>query len=630
MDVTVKVNIDERRFKRKPTRPEIGAIINRMTTPKDLTVRKLAELLGSGCSCRPGAIRGTKAVGFISQQVILIDFDNDEAEKITPGAAVARAKQAGLSPCFGYETHRSTAEQVRFRLAFCLNRPITDRVQRDRAYNCLYTVFLGVACDDCSDTARIFLGGHTGLIYEDFGAMVDAEKLLAMPFDEETDAKQAEKRKTDAEGTSQKRQGNAGRKAGGIPDASEAVQAIKARDAEGLKKVLNRKPKVFRGSQKFFWYLYREIDFAELLGVKPGENFSCLFHDDENPSANVFRTGEGVWKYHCFGCGETLNLKQFVEKLGGFTSEAEALEFIRVAFNLDIRLTDWAQGQRTNIENIVSCLQRTDENGFVNLCPIAAHNTRHAVSFYLCVLKIAEGTLSPDRIDRKDGSGQIVFGLSARQLAGEAGKKSPGKANCYLKMLVYHGLLRIVPDEEVPLKLLQMAWAEQRKGKGDGKRNRVTFYSVPDWNEATLKEVEAAGERWKRNGYRLASISYEGFLRTEGPEVATHLYPTSQVKRKDGTMLIQGTSKESDAKHDELRQIISDLINSQGYCTEAQVVELASNSRALNDLQLKRSLTDICNEGGLTRCRATNKLKERFGIPGDRYSHPYIIFGEED
>lgn len=42
---------------------------------------------------------------------------------------------------------------------------------------------------------------------------------------------------------------------------------------------------------------------------------NCLWHDDTNPSLSLYKASDGAWMFHCFGCGESGNIFQIVQKL---------------------------------------------------------------------------------------------------------------------------------------------------------------------------------------------------------------------------------------------------------------------------------------------------------------------------
>lgn len=63
---------------------------------------------------------------------------------------------------------------------------------------------------------------------------------------------------------------------------------------------------------------------------------ACPFHKDDTPSFKVYQK-DGIWLSHCFGCGLTLNVFQFIEKFDGIGFDA-AVEKAKAEFQ-------WEEGR---------------------------------------------------------------------------------------------------------------------------------------------------------------------------------------------------------------------------------------------------------------------------------------------
>lgn len=603
-----------------------------LNRPAEIEVEVLANSLVNGCNCRASAVNGRNDCDFVSQQLFLFDFDNTDRKKkpfppykqIRPEQAIEIAKKNGLKPCFAYYTHSHTEEIPKFRLAFLTDRPIVDDSDRKSIFDMVFGCFGSLADTSCRNKARIFYGSNAGtLIYADFKAVNSLNDILSR-----TKAKAPKtanmKAKQSTSGSRASRP-----KAPLVTASGGNIEAIKNHDIEYLKsRIGNPKKIVFDTRKEFFDYLYKEIDLAELLEVEEKQKFRCIMpgHKDSNPSANVFREKYGYWKYKCFSCGAVLNTKQIIELLGDFDSEYKALKFIKAIYNIDIKITEWSQEQIENIDRISNCISECDEESFSVLCPTANSTIRNAKGIYSQILTIARNTIYPERTA---DNGNIIFYMSVRQLA-KASKKASGKSSVdkvskYLKMLIYHKMLEIVPDEDVPQQFLNKAI----KQRGNENHKHTNFYSIPSWVFQRILTIEAQGQKWKENNYRLNGISYEMFYRNE-PEVAKELYPQyAKIHTKNGQVIDRTTTKEQNQRHEEIQNIILSLITEKGYCTEAEVIAEAGRYKKSTDIQIKRSLTDIMACNCLKKARATNELKERFGIKADRYSHPMIIYPEE-
>lgn len=610
-------NVDTVKYSTKPSGNETAIIQNRMTRPRHIELPRLADRIASGCTFRCSAVEGNDDSEWQSQQLYGLDFDN-KGKYITLDDAIRIAKDHGIPPVIVYETFGSEANHQRFRMLFCTATATNDIRVRNRVQRYLETVFSGYIDESTTNPARLFYGTDKGIIYADYDARINLKTVLEATTEEPIGSRT----KADI-----RQNGN--------------VDAIRNHDAEYLRKVLNRPKRIFENRSQFYDYLYHEANLAELLGVPERKNFRCFFHDDRKPSASVFQENKfGIWKYHCFSgnCktnGKNLNIKQVVELLGGFKSEYQALEFIKSIYNCEIEVTEWAKEQTENIDLIISSLNNSD-SAFEEICPTASSNISRYKGVFTAILCVARESIFPD-VTSADGN--IIFYLSARQLAKRLGKSNPTKINNYIKMLAYHGLLEILPDDQIPKAYLKKALAWSENG-----HNHIQFYRVPSWVIQQLQIIERQGVKWKEHRYRVNGISYEMFLRSEGKDIAKKLYPqTSCYTDVKGKVHQKKTTKQADELHLIIAETLLDQIERQGYSTEKELfyAVLKSNRiRKMNreaetrigynivDRQIKRSMTEILDSYGLKKVRANNRLKEQFGIISTGY--PAVIIKEAD
>lgn len=622
----------ERRTK-KPTNSETRIIQNRCRTPAEIEVRDLIQLIEDGGTFRACAVSGSEDAGFISSQLLVYDFDNDRpdpndhrkhiplpvSEQLTLEGAVQLAKGAEFPPCFAYRTHSAKRLHDKHRLVFVLNRPVTDPDQWEHCYKRVAAVFQGYTDPSCTNPSRLFFGTNRRADYIDLTAVLNADTLLAdyQPRIQEKAPKKEQKRPQGHKNT---------KHTGGT--AEDVIQAIVRHDPEPIRRRTGRTEQiVFQTRGELYGYLNQEIDLADLFSVTEGKPFSCIFpeHEDIHPSASVFRTASGVWLYKCQSSdkcptqGKALTLKRLVELLGGFRSEYRCLEFLQTAFNLTVAESEYSKEQRENIDLIIDTLTNTTEQGFASLCPTAEKNIRHCKLLFVQALYIAKKAIRPDR-PRQDG--ELLFYMSVRQLAKACDKRSIDKVSKHLKILLYHGLLEIVPLEEVPEYFRNKAIQGQKNGQ-----NTISFYRVPSWVTAKLIEIERQGQKWKANGYRVNGISYEVFYRTEGLETAKKLYPQIAILRdQDGNLVQRKPTYGAERRHAHVEAILLQNIEQYGYCTEKTILHELERTTGtkLADAQIKRSITDLINAYNLTKARANKALKEQYGITAKGY--PNIIY----
>lgn len=611
------------RFKDKPQGKQCGWV-QKSLTQVNITIENLADALIHGASFKPGVLAGgNKAKNWIEQQLFGLDFDDG----IRIEEAYNKVISLGITPCFMYTTFSHKEEHHKFRMIFCNDTVITDGNIRDKLQATLMGIIGGID-EVCFNRDRLFFGGkgHT-VLYPDYDTRINAESIIEKYWNDDfeqyiSNAKPKSKKKKDSTAASKKNK-----------DADTAkecttyenlnVKAIKEHDIEYLRKVLAHDSIEFENKNEFWDYIYSELDIAELIDIDDPRSFCCVLHDDHNPSANIFTTQNGVQKYRCCSENLTLNIKQLIELLGDFKSEYKAIQFIMNIYNLSIKESQWSIEQRENIDLMISNITL---NKFKELCPQADKNIKYAKDTFLMMLSIARNNVYSEKFSNDDG--EIVFFVTNKKLADYLGKgnsqKKIDKVSKYIKMLIYHDLIRILDDDKIPKELLFKAIKYSGTDKRQG--NHVSFYTIPSWIIQQLSTIESNGVRWKERGYRIAGVSFDMFYRSEGFDVAASMYPQYKKKKNEyGEIVDRTTSKASDERTLKISEIILQCIQRKGYCTEKEVVYILGNKYRyeVTETQIKRSLNEIMDLYGLKKVKANKALKEQYHIKSDGY--PNII-----
>ena len=606
------------RFKDKPQGKQCGWV-QKSLTQVNITIENLADALVHGASFKPGVLAGgNKAENWIEQQLFGLDFD----DSIRIEEAYNKVISLGITPCFMYTTFSHKEEHHKFRMIFCNDTVITDGNIRDRLQATLMGIIGGID-EVCFNRDRLFFGGkgHT-VLYPDYDTRINAESILEKYWNDDfkqyiSNAKPKSKKKKDSTAASIKNKGTDTAKERSTYENLN-VKAIKEHDIEYLRKVLAHDPIEFENKNEFWNYIYSELDIAELIDIDDPRSFCCVLHDDHNPSANIFTTQNGVQKYRCCSENLTLNIKQLIELLGDFKSEYKAIQFIMNIYNLSIKESQWSIEQRENIDLMISNITL---NKFKELCPQADKNIKYAKDTFLMMLSIARNNIYSEKFSNNDG--EIVFYVTNKKLSEYLGKsnsqKKIDKVSKYVKMLVYHDLIRILDNDQIPKELLKNALKYT-----NGNKNRANFYAIPSWVIQQLSTIENNGVRWKEKGYRIAGVSFDMFYRSEGFDVAASIYPQKK-KNEYGEIVDRSTTKASDERTLKISEIILQCIQRKGYCTEKEVVYILGNKYRyeVTETQIKRSLNEIMDLYGLKKVKANKALKEQYHIKSDGY--PNII-----
>lgn len=141
----IRVHIDPKGYDEKPSGKEIGGIKSRLqkgTSPSLVTLEELVQKIETGHSVSPGIMEGMSAKNWKEQQLFMVDIDNEEDGpilRIKDARAICRDN--GLSPAFYYQTFSHTKEHPKFRLAFVMDKPITDAGMRKHIMETLVNLF---------------------------------------------------------------------------------------------------------------------------------------------------------------------------------------------------------------------------------------------------------------------------------------------------------------------------------------------------------------------------------------------------------------------------------------------------------------------------------------------------------
>lgn len=619
----VTCNVSRKRFNHKPTNPETGKLQNELIHPVQIEIAELAETLCTGGNMRIVACKdGSGDEAFSSGQLIGLDCDNAVKDNIAdviyhPEDVRRILAEHNIIPNFQYYTWSHTDTLPKFRTIITLDKPITD-----------YGVYMGImqyvaslfdeyhADRRARTVSRIFYGSGCGKpCYADYDAVNSTDALMEMAAEQI-----AQCRNEQSTASPKKQRTGKSRKCNSADTANlRVIRAIREHDVDYLKRRIRNKRTTLDCKKDLYDFIYR-IPLDDFLEVDKGKAFRCILpdHEDKNPSASVFQTHYGTWKYKChadcLGNGTTLNIKQLIECLGNFRSEYKAIKFICDIFNLKVKETQWSVEQAANIDRIINCITSADaEDGFSSICPVASKVTRNAIFIYLQILNQAKQTLYPE----KSGSGDIIFYLSIRKLAAVSGKGSLSQVQNYVKQLCYCHMLEVLTDQQVPQAMLKKAI----EARADGQK-RTGFYSIPSWVQQRVAMIEDSGKRWRENRYTLKGVSFEMFYRSE-PAEAARLYPESKTRILDnGVTVTRTTTKAADERQEAIADFVLSEIKQHGYCTEAKIIN-AANIHTMARTQIARSMTDICNCYNLKKIRCNKALKELYNVPGHGY--PVII-----
>ncbi|MCE4566047.1 hypothetical protein INQ51_17135 [Maribellus sp. CM-23] len=154
---TYNITVDPRPQSSKPGEDEKETITKNLTLVTGLTINQFSKIVSPpfSYSWSGGIFDGYRSnASWTSQSVIALDFDNTiKIEDLLP-----RCKEFGLIPQVWYKTFSYSSEELKYRLVFFLDQPISD--QRFFEFIILSLLKLFPEADPvCKDPSRFFFGG---------------------------------------------------------------------------------------------------------------------------------------------------------------------------------------------------------------------------------------------------------------------------------------------------------------------------------------------------------------------------------------------------------------------------------------------------------------------------------------
>lgn len=179
---TIKLHIDSVGYKNKKlVKKNVGTIKNRVqkSKPIEIDVDAFVKAIECGKTFSPAIMKGTTKNDFVEQQLFPIDIDNNNEEIpiLQIQDAIDICNKNNLPLAFYYPSFSHTEKKPKYRLVFILNKPITDRDERNLIMNYLCSLF-EQADKSCVNEDRIFYGTNQKVITCDTTNLVKAEDIL--------------------------------------------------------------------------------------------------------------------------------------------------------------------------------------------------------------------------------------------------------------------------------------------------------------------------------------------------------------------------------------------------------------------------------------------------------------------
>lgn len=175
----VKVHIDTIAYKEKPF-DLYGVIKSRLQTDntiQEIELLELMKVIGCGITISPAVMKGGLcADNWFEQSLFMVDIDNDvkNIPMLSVDDMLKICKSNNIYPVFYYHSFRSTELHPKFRIAFLMNKTITNTNDREKIIKTLISLF-PQSDDKCYNADRIFLGTNKEVVQCDLNATISIE-----------------------------------------------------------------------------------------------------------------------------------------------------------------------------------------------------------------------------------------------------------------------------------------------------------------------------------------------------------------------------------------------------------------------------------------------------------------------
>ena len=354
----------------------------------------------------------------------------------------------------------------------------------------------------------------------------------------------------------------------------------------------------------------KQQDLINYLGIdaKPNVNFKCIFHNDNNPSA-VIKNNGGYYKYFCnspvcicHNDGKGIDIIDIV-KIRENCDISTAIRKLIEYFHIELKDLTWINVQSKKFETNMMLLSQLGErkDEFPNLNRII----RFGYPILMDILEIGKENI----INRFfSTNGESIFFFSNRYLAGKR-DKSVVNINKYINLFCTLGLLNKIPYKQVNQRLRATAVQISK----DNAQNGISFYTVPDYNEAfkTADERAAIMLQYK---FSIKGMSKKYLENCFGEEFANQIYLVT-VKDSEKSKIIR----------DAIEAFILQQIKTYGYFTKDMVMnyKLKLDNHyircGVKEYEFRKALPDIIQKYDLIYVKANNNINQKLGIDTKKY-----------
>ena len=477
--INIPINVDKERLLEKPVIDDEKKKIRKrcLDNYREVTRDEFVEILNSSQSFIPSKTKnkGNKSEEFLETRVIILDVDNtvkDENDNVVDLSkddsrylSIEKALSIDLvhNSAFAIQKSIRYSENLeKFKIVFLLKEAITDYNEMQAVYRYLQEQMPW--CDNSVDSStRMFFGGYKSdaVMIINGDNMLDITELLI-----------------DFTMTCSKNCQSDSEREYELVNETDFVKLIKNDDKEEMKQWF--KDCLFDSSDMSFNEIYERlltIDMNKLL--KSNKNLRCLFHDDHNPSADIFtgENGHSIFYCHSGNCNVSVDFIGVMKLILKKDSRVETFNWLLEKLDLYPthfqKLKEESKVLFDTLESMKDKLFRTIRN-------------------YLEEMRRVYDVLLSDVNFFDDSKESVTCILSGEQLAKKMssyyGKTYDiDKCNKLLSLMTFIGLIKKLDDEDVPLKMLEyLNRLKEEKALGNFNHKRSNVYRLDVFNATSV------------------------------------------------------------------------------------------------------------------------------------------------
>lgn len=608
----IKVHIHGEQFTQKPSKGKVGKISTGIANKVSVvSPQEIAEMVGlRGQTIVLAVIKKGKPrqkAYMESQQMLMLDFDSGQ----TTIQDMLNDRFVQDNASFIYKTFSYTPEHERFRVAFILDEPLISNDEVSSAYDYLFEKYPD-ADKVNRDSSRLFFGGN-GVKEVNYNNTLSKESIPVKVY------KVKERRKSTAP-VQQVRNTNNYETPTWKLIVGRREDEVKARwrmygEGQSFENRLHAKD------------FFRSLDMAEMLGVS-GNPFYNIFEYEENPSASIWMPkNSNTYLYTELnrvgrnGNKMTYDIVQVIEKLLGIP-HLGALQYLVDNTGVDFEISDELRAKREEIDMVKGILSSgTLKEQYPDMYQIfGRYNHIPKVVMILDIMK--------ENMRDYNGETRMITWMSAETIARRI-NSTPATTKRVLNLMAYTGLVDKLPDDQVPVELLETIkknqthrYDEKQKTYVQRKRKherRSTVFEVPRLGER-LQFMEDKTAEMVENNFSLRGLTREMIIRTDGIAEADRVFP------QDTERTISKASREAT---EFIHKEVTSQISEKGYIIVNELLDTMhriQGSKSWVEMKFKQQEAELLEAYDLEKHSLTNAMKEEYNITHlPNNSRPQVI-----